>query len=295
VEARLKPRGSDRLWVLLFLIPSLFGVALGGVGSSAVSILLSFTDWNNVSPPHWVGLANYIASLKDSQFLEAVSTTLRFTIVYVPLCLVTALSAALLLNRRLPGQGFFRAAFFFPSLTSAVAVALVFSWIYAKDGGLLNRALGLVGIPPITWMGSKTIFWAVTIANVWGAVGEGMIVFLAALQAVPSLYYEAARIDGAGSLRRFFKITLPLISPAIFFQIVIYTVNALQAFEYIYMLARRQQGASEMTTAVYLIYRNGFRWFNMGLASTEAVLLALVIVIFMVLYFRAEKRFVYYE
>jgi multiple sugar transport system permease protein len=193
------------------------------------------------------------------------------------------------------GRGFFRAAFFFPSLTSAVAVALVFSWIYARDGGLLNRALALFGLAPVSWLGRDAILYSVTIANVWGAVGEGMIVFLAALQSVPATYYEAARVDGAGTVRQFFRITLPSISPAIFFQVVITTVNALQAFEYIYMLTRRTQGESLMATAVYSIYRNGFRWFNMGLASAEAVLLALVIIVAMTAYFRLEKRVVSYE
>jgi multiple sugar transport system permease protein len=277
------------------LAPTLVGALFGTVGSLAASILISFTNWDNVSPPAWIGLANYAKCFTDPKFGETIGNTLRFAVLYVPSCIAVSLFAATLVNRKMRGRGFFRAAYFFPSLTSAVAVALVFSWIYAKDDGLLNRGLALFGFPPVVWMGKEGILPAVVIANVWGAVGEGMIVFLAALQAVPAMYYEAATIDGAGRGKQFLRITLPMISPAIFFQVVVTTVNALQAFEYIYMLTRRTQGESIMATAVYLIYRNGFRWFSMGLASAQAVLLSAVIILCMLAYFGLEKKLVSYE
>jgi multiple sugar transport system permease protein len=295
MEARLGLKGGDRWWALLMLGPTLLGAVFGTVGSLLASVLISLTNWDNVNPPKWIGLANYSKSFSDPRFWETIGNTLRFSALYVPACIAVSLFAAMLLNRRMRGRGFFRAAFFFPSLTSAVAVALVFSWIYAKDDGLLNRGLALIGLAPVAWMGKESILYSVTMANVWGAVGEGMIVFLAALQSVPAMYYEAATIDGAGRSRQFFKITLPMISPAIFFQVVVTTVNALQAFEYIYMLTRRTQGESIMATTVYLIYRNGFRWFSMGLASAQAVLLSGVIILCMAAYFSLEKKLVSYE
>ena len=287
--------GDDRKWAFVMLIPTMIGVLFGTAGSLIVSILISFTSWDNVNPPSWTGFSNYVSSFSDPKFIEAILNTLKFTALYVPACVAASLAAALILNRKIAGRGFFRAAFFFPSLTSAVAVALVFSWIYAKNDGLLNRGLELLGLPAVAWLGKDAVFYSVTLANVWGAVGEGMIVMLAALQAVPALYYEAATIDGASRARQFVKITLPSISPAVFFQVIIFTVNGLQAFEYIYMLTRKTQGESLMTTAVYLIYRNGFRWFSMGLASAQAILLSLVIVAFMLVYFKLEERFVSYE
>jgi multiple sugar transport system permease protein len=292
---RLKLKGTDSWWIFLLLVPTVVGVVFGTVGSLAASVAISFTDWNNVQPPQWVGWSNYLSSLTDPKFGESLLNTLKFSGLYVPGSILTALAAALILNSQARGRGFFRAAFFFPSLTSSVAVALMFSWIYSQDNGILNQVLTAFGAPPVNWMGKENILFSVTIANVWGAVGEGMIVFLAALQAVPAVYYEAARIEGAGRWGLFRHITLPFITPALFFQVVIVTVNALQAFEYIYMLTRRTQGESTMATVVYLIYRNGFRWFNMGLASAQAVLLAGVIIVFMALYFKAEKELVVYD
>jgi len=292
---RLRLKGTDSWWMFLLLLPTLLGILLGTVGSLAASVAISLTNWNNVQAPQWVGLANYVDSFTDPRFGDTLLNTLKFAGLYIPASVIAALAAALILNSHAKGRGFFRAAFFFPSLTSSVAVALVFSWIYSQDNGILNQILGVFGAPPVAWMGKENILYSVTIANVWGAVGEGMIIFLAALQAVPSIYYEAARMEGAGKFHIFRKITFPLITPALFFQVVIVTVNALQAFEYIYMLTRRTQGESTMATVVYLIYRNGFRWFNMGLASAQAVLLAAVIIAFMVAYFRAEKKLVVYD
>jgi len=295
MEGKLRLLGNDRWWVLALLVPTLIGLLFGSVGSLAASIFLSFTSWDNVNPPLWIGLGNYIKCFTDPKYLDSVINTLRFAALYVPSCIAVSLLAAMLLNQSTSGKGFLRAAFFFPSLTSSVAVAMIFTWIYAKDQGLLNRLIVWFGLKPVTWLGKDYILYSVTLANVWGAVGEGMIVFLASLQSVPATYYEAATVDGAGPVRKFFHITIPCISPAIFFQVVITTVNALQAFEYIYMLTRRTQGESIMTTTVYLIYRNGFRWFNMGLASAQAILLSAVIVMFMIGYFKLEKKLVSYE
>lgn len=292
---RLRLKGTDSWWLALLLAPTVVGIVFGTLGSLVASLLISFTNWNNVQPPQWVGWTNYTASFVDPKFGDSLLNTLKFAGLYIPGSVFAALGAALVLNGQARGRGFFRAAFFFPSLTSSVAVALVFSWIYSTDNGILNHLLGVLGVPAVNWMSKDTILYSVTIANVWGAVGEGMIVFLAALQAVPATYYEAAQLEGAGKARVFWKITFPLITPALFFQVVIVTVNALQAFEYIYMLTRRTQGESLMATVVYLIYRNGFRWFNMGLASAQAVLLAGVIILFMVAYFRAEKKLVVYD
>ncbi|HOX31551.1 MAG TPA: sugar ABC transporter permease [Spirochaetales bacterium] len=295
MQGRLRPLGSERAWLWIMLAPTLAGIAFGTAGSLLASGVLSLTAWDLINPPSWAGLGNYARCLGDPKFLAAVRVTLRFAALYVPLCVALSLALALLLNRGLRGQGFFRAMFFAPSITSAVAIGLVFTWIYAKDEGLLNRLLQVLGLRPVNWLGEGAIFYAVTIANVWGALGEGMIVLLAGLKAVPATYYEAATIDGAGGARKFFRITLPLISPTIFFQVIIATVNGLQAFEYIYMLTRRSQGESTMATVVYLIYRNGFRWFSMGLASAQAMILAAVIVLLMLAYFRLEKRLVVYD
>lgn len=291
----LKPLGAERAWLWLMLAPTLVGIAFGTAGSLVASGVISLFKWDLINPASWAGLGNYAQLAVDPKFLASIRVTLEFTALYVPLCIAGSLALALLLDRGGRGQGFFRTMSFAPSITSAVAIGLIFNWIYAKDEGLLNRMIAAIGLPTVNWLGDGNIFYSVTIANVWGALGEGAIILLAGLKSVPATYYEAATIDGASARKKFFSITLPLISPAIFFQVIIATVNALQAFEYIYMLTRRTQGESAMATVVYLVYRNGFRWFSMGLASAQAMILAVVIIALMAIYFRLEKRLVVYD
>lgn len=295
MDGRLRPLGNERIWLWLMLAPTLVGILFGTAGSLVASGAISLLKWDLINPASWVGLANYSQTLADPKFLASIRVTLEFAALYVPLCIAGSLAIALLLNSGARGQGFFRTMFFAPSITSAVAIGLIFNWIYAKDDGLLNMGLQALGLQPVNWLGEANLLYSVTIANVWGALGEGMIIFLAGLQSVPATYYEAATLDGASGRRKFLSITLPLISPTIFFQVIIATVNGLQAFEYIYMLTRRTQGESSMATVVYMVYRNGFRWFSMGLASAQAMILAAVIIALMVVYFRLEKKLVVYE
>jgi multiple sugar transport system permease protein len=258
--------------------------------------VISLLKWDLITTPTWAGLSNYVTTFQSPAFWKAMLNTVTFSALYVPAVVIISLAVAMLLNRKVYGLGLFRTAFFLPSVTSAVAVGLVFSWLYAKDNGLLNYALEAFGLQPVNWLGTQMVMYSVVIANVWGAIGEGMIIFLAGLQAVPREYYEAARVDGASSWKQFTHVTLPLITPSIFFQTLISTINAFQAFEYIYMLTRQgTSGDSKIPVVVYSIYRNGFYWWNMGGASAQALVLALVIVILMALYFWAERRWVVYE
>lgn len=291
----IKPLGTERFWLFLLLLPTLIGLLFGAFGSVLATLVISLTKWDLVTPPVWNGIQNYLAAFRSPAFLKALQNTVVFSGLYVPGTIVVSLGVALLLNRKLRGISIFRTAFFLPSVTSAVAVSLIFSWLYAKDNGLINSLLTAVGLDPVNWLGTRTVMFAVVIANVWGAVGEGMIVFLAGLQAVPRDYYEAAAVDGADSWTRFARITLPLITPSIFFQVLITTINAFQAFEYIYMLTRMGNGESRIPVVVFSIYRNGFFWWNMGGASAQAVILAAVIVILMGFYLWAERRWVVYE
>ncbi len=295
MQAGIKPLGSERFWLFVLLLPTLFGLAFGTLGSVLATLLLSVLKWDLVTPAQWAGLTNYVNTFRNPAFWSALRNTVIFSAMYVPAVIVISLGVALLLNRKLHGIGLFRTAFFLPSVTSAVAVGLVFSWLYAKDNGLINNVLEAFGGQPVNWLGSQTVMLSVVIANVWGAIGEGMIIFLAGLQAVSREYYEAARVDGATPWRQFTHITLPLITPSIFFQALISTINAFQAFEYIYMLTRLGNGDSKIPVAVFSIYRNAFYWWNMGGASTQALVLTAVIVVLMAFYLWAERRWVVYE
>jgi multiple sugar transport system permease protein len=291
----LRPLGRERLWLWILLLPTLIGLFFGAFGSLFATVGISFTKWDLITPPLWNDVKNFTDTFQNPGFWKAMGNTLTFALLYVPGSIVASLAVALMLTRKIRGIGIFRTAFFLPSVTSAVAISLVFSWLYAKNNGLLNQILGGMGVQPVNWLGTDMAMISVVIANIWGAIGEGMIIFLAGLQAVPKDYYEAAEVDGANNWQKFRRITLPLISPSIFFQTLIATINAFQAFEYIYMLTRIGNGDSRIPVAVFSIYRNAFFWWNMGGASAQALILAAIIIILMAVYFWVERRWVVYE
>jgi len=230
MESGLKPLGRERFWLGALLAPTIIGLIFGVIGSIFATIGLSFLKWDLLQPPTWAGFDNFVGLLKDSLFLKSVSFTFAFSAMYVPGTIVLSLAVALLLNRKLRGVSVFRTIYFLPSVTSAVAVGLVWSWIYARDNGLLNNVLQTMGLDPVNWLSTRNALSSIAIVNIWGAIGEGAIVFLAGLQAVPRDYYEAAQVDGANEWQQFWRITLPLITPSIFFQTIITTTNAFQAF-----------------------------------------------------------------
>ena len=283
-------KGPERVWVLVLLAPTLLGLALGALGSIAATVGISFFDWDLTTPAKWVGLANYTDLAGDRKFGAALGNTLLFSAIYVPATVTLSLLVAVLLNRQLVGKSLFRLFFFLPVVSSPTAVGLVWSWIFAKDQGLLNGMLEGMGFAPVYWLGSKTALYSVVVVNVWGAVGEGMIIFLAGLQAIPRNVYEAATLDGAGRFNQFIFITLPLLVASIFFQTILSTINAFQAFDYIYILTQTQGGGSTVPTLVFNMYREGFNYFRMGNAAAQAVVLTVMIMALTLLYSRLQKR-----
>lgn len=286
----LRPLGAERLWVLVLLAPTLLGLLLGTFGAIFATLGLSVFDWDLLTKPEFVGLQNYI-DLPDSRlFGKALWNTVLFSALYVPLVMVLSFAVALVLNRGVRGEALFRVLYFLPVVSSPTAVGLLWVWIYSEDNGALNGILGLFGVEPIKWLGAKMVLWSVVIANVWGAIGEGMIIFLAGLQAIPREHYEVARIDGAGFWQRLRFVTLPAMAPSLFFQAVLATIHAFQAFDYIYILTRTGNGNSSFPTLVFSIYREGFRFFRMGDAAAQAVVLTAIILVFTWVYFRMQKR-----
>ena len=295
MEYGLKPLGREKLWLWLMLAPTIIGLAFGTIGSLLATLGLSLFDWDLINPPNWAGLSNYVALFQNEDYIEAFMNTLKFSALYVPAVVGISLVLAVFLNRKIHGVGIFRTVYFLPAVTSAVATALVWNMIYGKDTGILNWMLESLGFAPICWLCTDNAMMSVVIVNVWGAIGEGMIIFLAGLTAIPRDYYEAASLDGASDLQQFFRVTLPLVTPSIFFQTLISAINAFQAYDYIYMLTRRGQGDSTVPVAVYSIYRNAFHFFRMGDASAQAIQLALLVAIFMAIMFWWEHRYVVYE
>ena len=295
MEYGLKPLGREKAWLLALLAPTLIGLLFGALGSVIATAALSFTKWDLLTPPTWAGVGNYASLVTDRKVLLSLTNTLKFSALYVPGVVVISLIVAVLMNRKLRGISLFRTAYFLPAVTSAVATALVWNMIYGKDTGILNFILERLGLPPVCWLCTDNAMLSVVAVNIWGAIGEGMIIFLAGLTAIPREYYDAAEIDGANGLQQFFGLTLPLITPSIFFQGLMSTINAFQAFDYIYMLTRRSQGDSSVPVVVFSIYRNGWNFFNYGGASAQAIVLTLLVAIFMGLAFWWEKRYVVYE
>ena len=291
----LKPLGREKLWLLALLMPTLIGLLFGALGSVLATLALSFAKWDLLTPPSWAGTINYVSLVTDRKVLLSLTNTLKFTALYVPGVVVISLLVAVLMNRKIRGVSFFRTAYFLPAVTSAVATALVWNMIYGKDTGILNYIIERLGGGPVCWLCTDKVLFALIIVNVWGAIGEGMIIFLAGLTAIPREYYEAATVDGASETQQFFNITLPLITPSIFFQTLISAINAFQAYDYIYMLTRRGQGESTVPVAVYSIWRNAFNFFKMGAASAQAIQLAVLVAVFMGLLFLFERRYVVYE
>lgn len=291
----IKPLGRERFWLSVLLAPTVVGLFFGAVGSVLATLVISFLNWDLLTSPTWAGIANYTKLFTDPKFVTSLSNTIKFSVLYVPGVVVVSLAVAMLMNRKIRGISLYRTMYFLPVVTSAVAAALVWQMIYARDTGLLNFLLEKIGLTAVCWTCTANAMASVVIVNIWGAIGEGMIIFLAGLQAIPREYYEASTVDGANDWQRFWKITIPLITPSIFFQTLISTINAFQAYDYIYMLTRRGQGDSTVPVMVFSIYRNAFQLRHMGEASAQAIELAVIVALLMAFYFWLEKRYVVYE
>ncbi len=279
-----------------FLLPNLLGFAVFTFFPVVAALIISFTDWDLLQAPTWVGLENYRRLLSDPLFGQVLRNTALYVLGTVPLQMALALAVALALNQRIPGQLFFRTAYFMPVVASTVAVALVWRWIFNYDFGLLNSFLYMVGIQdPPNWLGSTR--WAlvsIIIMSIWQQVGYSMVLFLAGLQGVPQQLYEAAKIDGAGPSARFWFITLPMLSATTFFVLVISIINSFQVFDQ--ALIMTQGGPANATnTIVFHIYRNAFQFFRMGYASAMAWVLFAIIFAVTLMQFRYQRRWVNYD
>ena len=216
----------------LYLLPTIVGLLLFSAGSVVATFFVSFTRWPIVTSPQWVGLGNYRAIIHSHLFWQVFWNTLYFVLLAVPLSITASLAAAVLVNRHVRGIHFFRTVYFLPVVSSMVAVALVWSYIYNPEYGVLNYLLKLVGIRGPAWLyDARWAIPAMVLVTVWKGLGYSMVIFLAGLQNIPEELYEAAALDGAGSSRRFWRITLPMLSPTLFFVLVITLINSFQVFE----------------------------------------------------------------
>jgi multiple sugar transport system permease protein len=258
------------------------------------SIYLSLTTYKMIQPPVWIGLANYTRMIGDDLVWHSLRVTATFTLFSVPLGMIAAMAVAVLLNQKIIASGFFRTVFYLPSIISGVAIALVFAWIFNYRFGILNYFLSLVGVQGPNWLGSpRYALWAFVVMSLWG-IGGNVVIYLAGLQGVPAALLEAAIIDGASAWTRFWRITLPLMTPVILFTLIMGIIGTFQTFTQAYILTG---GGPANATLFYLLYlyKNAFNWFEMGYASSLAWLLFIIILILTGTLWSTSARWVYYE
>ena len=291
----LRPATREALEGYLGISPWLIGFLAFTAGPFLASLALSLTDWQITVPPRWVGLDNYIRIFtKDPDFWQSLRVTFLYVGLSLPLNLAGGLGLSLLLNHPIPGLRIFRTLFYLPVVLSGVSVALMWMWLLNPEYGVANTLLALIGIQGPNWFWS--LEWAlpsVVLMSLW-RVGGGAIIYLAGLQNIPPHLYEAAEIDGAGPLAKLRHITLPMLSPTIFFQLVMELIDAFQVFTAVYVITG---GGPARSTLFYMffMFRTAFEDFDMGYASALAWIMALLIMGFTALVFRSSPMWVHYE
>jgi multiple sugar transport system permease protein len=280
----------------LCILPWLIGFICFTAGPMVAALAISFTKWSMLSPPEFIGLGNFERLTKDPLFFTSLSNTAYLSFLSVPLQLAVALVVALGLNQKLKGVHIYRTIFYLPSQMPVVASALLWLWIFQPDFGLANVLLGAFGIPPLGWLFDINLSKpSILIITLWAGIGTPMIIFLAGLQGVPESLYEAASIDGAGPLQRFRHITLPLLSPIIFFNLIIGIIASFQAYFTLVFVAT--QGGPANSTLIYIIYIyfKAFQDFDMGYAAALAWVLFLVVLVMTGINFGLARLWVHYE
>jgi multiple sugar transport system permease protein len=284
------------LEALPYLLPTIIGFFVFILGPVVVSFLLGFTEWDLLTPPKWIGLGNYRAMLFETPlFWTTLRNALYYTLLFVPGAVILPLFVAVLMNQQLRGVTFYRSIYFLPVVTSTVAVALVWQWLYNPEFGPINYVLKLVGIKGPAWIASPE--WAMpalVVMSIWQVVGYNMVIYLAGLQGIPEEFYEAAAIDGATGWRQFLHITVPLISPTTFFILIVSIIGSLQVFEQTYILTQGGPAYSTLTIAYY-IYQQAFQFFHMGLGAALSYVLFIIILLITLIQFRVQKRWVFYH
>ncbi|EMS71208.1 carbohydrate ABC transporter permease [Ruminiclostridium cellobioparum] len=266
-----------------FAAPALIGLFVFTLYPLVCSIFYSFTDWNILSDAKFIGFDNYTKLISDEVFLISLKNTLKWVVIYVPLSLIISFGLALIAELPIKGVNAFRAIFYLPVVCPLIVIALLFTWLYNTEFGLINYGLSLFGIGPVGWLTNPNLaIFSIALMSVWKMAGYNMVVLLAGLQAVPRSVYEASELDGIKSYQKIWFIKLPLIMPAIYFVVVYAIINAFQVFTEIFTMTRGGPGNST-NTLVYYLYTKAFTHNEMGYASAIAIIMAIIIMIVTVL------------
>jgi multiple sugar transport system permease protein len=300
-QVNSRPRGRGAYWRdtlegYLFISPVILGLLIWTFGPMVASLMLSFTDYPLLKPPQFVGLRNFQEMFTEPylRVVDSLLVTLKYAAMSLPITLVGSLGAALLLNQNVPGIRFFRTAFYLPTIVPGIAMVFIWGWLLNPKFGLVNAALGSIGLPGFGWLAEpETALVSLALLNLW-TIGPSMIIFLAGLQSISQELYDAGKIDGASEVRLFWNITIPMLSPTIFFNLVTGLIFTFQYFLPPFVLTR---GGPLFTTYVYNLnlYEKAFKWMQMGMAAAMAWLLFAIILGLTLIIFRSSDAYVYYE
>ena len=277
--------------------PVIIGLIVLNIYPFIDSIIMSLYKSQGLGPAKFVGLQNYVKMFKDKQIWQSTWNSFYFVILTVPVGVFIALLLAVLLNSKIKGRDVYRCIYFLPMVVAPAAVAMVWRWIFNAEVGILNQMLSVFGIRGPNWLSDPNLaIVSIAIIAIWSAVGYDLVMILAGLQSISASYYEAAEIDGANAVQRFFNITVPLISPTLFFVVLMRTMNSLKQFDTVYLLIKQTNPAFKKSfTLMVLFYREAFEKFNKGYASAIVMWSFVIIMIFTVFQFVAEKKLVNYD
>ncbi len=293
-----KRKRSQFIWGWFFILPTIAGLFILNIIPIFQTIYQSFFKTGAFGKGNvFVGFNNYKKLIADESIWQSLINTFKYAIVEVPFSIAIAIILAVFLNRKIFGRTVYRTIYFLPMVAAPAAVAMVWRWLYNSEFGLLNHLLNSIGLKSVNWISSPGFtFISIAAVGVWSVIGYNMVLFLAGLQEIPKDYYEASEIDGAGGIKQFFAITLPLISPTMFFVTITRIIGAMQVFDVIYMMMDRTNPAFPKTQSlVYLFYKNSFIESNKGYGSAIVMLLLLVIMVITVIQIKYQKKWVNYN
>ncbi|MED3792801.1 sugar ABC transporter permease [Niallia alba] len=285
------------IWGTILVAPTLIYVLIMNVWPMIQTIYFSFNSIRGLGIPRWIGLANYQRALTDTELLQSIWNTFLYTLVTVPIGTALSLITAVFLNANIRFKSGFRLLFFIPVVSAPAAVAMVWRWLYNSEFGLFNYLLSIFGIDGPNWIGDNNfVLISIMIVGIWSTLGYNMIILLGGLQDIPHIYYEAAEMDGSGPIRKFFHITIPMLSPTLFFVITTSFLGALQIFDLIFMMVDKTNPALKSAESiVYLFYRQTFESNNKGYGAAIAVILLILIFIGTAIQMRLQKKWVHYK
>jgi len=297
IYGKKKTKINEWLWGWFLIAPTVIGLVILNIIPAIQTFYLSFFKSGDFGRGNiFVGLKNYRKLINDTQVWYAVRNTLLYTLLVVPVSVFLAAVIAVLLNKNIKGKGIYRSIYYMPVIATPAAVTMVWRWLYNYHYGLINYVLKQLGLNPVNWIDDPRVaLISIAIISIWSTTGYNMVLILAGLQEIPAVYYEASNIDGANAVTQFFKITIPLVSPTLFFVVTTSVIQCMQVFDVVYMMIDVARPSYDSTVSlVYLFYNNSFKYLNKGYGSAIVMVLLLIISIITVIQVKLQKKWVNY-